>query len=227
MAHSLELKARRESTTTHVPDFARRVATAVARATRTDGAKATLNRSLAALRRENPHVFAELERWLGTPRIREEFIRRGFAPVWNLWTPAARRLHQGEKATQALRMGKFLPDERVARPVKLRPRPIRTFSPTHDAALLAEYFHRVKGMPSEKATDRAIELVQSLKKQPDRSGVLRWRKKVRAGEPVAAHAQIQKRIEAQHDEMLREQATAIARKYRFDLAGLAKSTDGG
>jgi hypothetical protein len=138
--------------------------------------KARLNLSLAALRREHPTLFAEVERWLKRPEVREQFARKGHAPTWHRWVRATARVQQETRPSEAL-------FERG------RPREMR-FSNYHRAALYAEYLHQIDAVRSDKATERAIAFAGLTL---SRRRVQRWRRRVRAVNNLREHLEAMKK----------------------------------
>src|SRR4051812_28709281 len=173
-----------------VPKVAQDAAATVFRSASSLQPKVKLNRSLVALRRQQPRMFLGLHAWLLQPQIRNLFSRKGHIATWHRWVRAAPKIQEGDLPTFALGMGPG------------RPRTIER-SRYHDAALVAEFLHRLEGMQPEKALIRAIERLNTLEadRELDRRSVQRWRTRVRAINPSEA--------------VLREEYAAIRSKYRF------------
>lgn len=149
--------------------------------------RARLNRSLGQLRRQRPGLFGRVLGWLQEPAVQERAKGSGAAWVWHAWCRACAAMEQGAVAHAAFGMDKG----------GCPPSP--GFSHHEDAAIYAEYLHQVRGVPSAKASERAIELTQPPEGLDLREHQ-RHRAKVRALDP--------NQIE------LEEQSEFIRQKYR-------------
>lgn len=168
-----------------------------------------LNRSLAALRREHQDLFPHVLGWLSQPEIREFFSRKGHSPTWHRWVEGIAKIQKGMRLIEALETRRKVVNGKIREIRSGRP-PGMEFSIYHDAALYAEYLTQVVGVPSEKATKRALNLGG---RKLDRREVQKWRARVRSIEPKTKNEDLEKRLHEQHKEMLQQEYEAIAGKY--------------
>jgi len=171
-----------------LPLVVSKYANAVRKAMLNQQPRVALNRSFGALRRHNPASLAALCSWLQSPEVRRAFTSLGLVTGWHTWVTACERMDSGMLAATALHC-----------PKGGRPR-AASFSPAHDAAILAADLQRNGGLGYQEALNHAAEQLSHARdvnlSEPDQRAV---RKRL-------ANA---KRV---HGEDLAEQAALIRRK---------------